>query len=290
MRSIPIDVLRAFVAVVDSRGFTRAAEELGRSQPTVSLQVKRLEELITAPLFEKSSRLVLTRSGEICLQYGRKILAQHDEMLDFVTREQAGADALRLGMPSEFAPILVPSLANLAQPDGERVNFEFTCDMSESLLDQLRNNLLDVAIAMTSDDRAPDAVATWRMPMGWIASPSYRVPLNGPVHLITTPEGSLYYQLAAAALHRAGRKFEIVCKSANMDVLRSAIDSGYGVSAFATGLAPKSARLLPSSQIAGLPDVTLGLFARDGASAPASGPLVERMIDLLSASPAVGQA
>ena len=138
MRSIPIDVLRAFIAVVDARGFTRAAEELGRSQPTVSLQVKRLEELITAPLFEKSSRLVLTRSGEICLQYGRKILAQHDEMLDFVARERAGVDALRLGMPSEFAPILVPSLANLSQPDGERMNFEFTCDMSETLLDRAR--------------------------------------------------------------------------------------------------------------------------------------------------------
>ena len=49
MRSIPVDVLRAFVAVVEARGFTRAAEELGRSQPTVSLQVKRLEELAEAP-------------------------------------------------------------------------------------------------------------------------------------------------------------------------------------------------------------------------------------------------
>jgi DNA-binding transcriptional LysR family regulator len=51
MRSIPIDVLRAFVAVVEARGFTRAADELGRSQPTISLQVKRLEELVEAPLF-----------------------------------------------------------------------------------------------------------------------------------------------------------------------------------------------------------------------------------------------
>src|ERR1700691_2160661 len=89
MRAIPIDVLRAFVAVVDSCGFTRAAEDLGRTQPTVSLQVKRLEELIEAPLFEKASRLILTRSGEICLDYGRKILAQHDEMLDFLVRQRS---------------------------------------------------------------------------------------------------------------------------------------------------------------------------------------------------------
>ena len=46
MRGIPIEILRAFVAVVEARGFTRAAEELGRTQPTISLQVKRLEELV----------------------------------------------------------------------------------------------------------------------------------------------------------------------------------------------------------------------------------------------------
>ena len=53
MTSIPIDVLRAFVAVVETRGFTRAAEELGRTQPTISLQVKRLEELMEAARFRE---------------------------------------------------------------------------------------------------------------------------------------------------------------------------------------------------------------------------------------------
>src|SRR5208282_5756959 len=124
MRAIPIDVIRAFVAVVDSRGFTRAAEDLGRTQPTVSLQVKRLEELIEAPLFEKTSRLTLTRSGEICLNYGRKILAQHDEMLDFVGRQRASSDPIRLGMPGEVAAFLVPSLARLAHHEGQRPNFD----------------------------------------------------------------------------------------------------------------------------------------------------------------------
>ncbi|MBV9287876.1 MAG: LysR family transcriptional regulator [Hyphomicrobiales bacterium] len=70
MRSIPIDVLRAFVAVVETRGFTRAAEDLGRSQPTISLQVKRLEELMEAPLFEKAQRFELTGVGSVCFDYG----------------------------------------------------------------------------------------------------------------------------------------------------------------------------------------------------------------------------
>lgn len=286
MRAIPIDVLRAFVAVVDSRGFTRAAEGLGRTQPTVSLQVKRLEELIEAPLFEKASRLTLTRSGEICLNYGRKILAQHDEMLDLVERRRGGG-AVRLGMPGEFATFLVPNLANFAHRDGRGLNFEFICDMSETLLDRLRTHQLDVALALTAEGGAREALSRWPMPMRWIAAPGYRLPTDGPIQLITTPEGSLYHQVAATALHQAGRKFEIVCKSANFDVLKTAVDSGYGVSAIAGGMAPKSARFVPSSQITGLPDVTLGLFARSGGSFARSRPLLERMIDLLSGSQAL---
>lgn len=285
MRAIPIDVMRAFVAVVESRGFTRAAEELGRTQPTVSLQVKRLEELIKAPLFDKASRFALTPIGETCLRHGRKILAQHDEMLDLLERQRRGGEAIRLGMPSEFAPFLVPNLANLAHRGREGLKFEFTCEMSETLLERLGANQLDVALAMTTESGARDAVSQWPMAMSWISAPGYRLPADGAIQLITTPEGSLYHQVAATALHRAGRKFEIVCKSANFDVLKSAVDSGYGVSAIAKGLAPTSVQVVPPSQISGLPDVTLGLFAH---SSGLSSPLVDHMIDLLSASPAVG--
>ena len=268
MRAIPIDVFRAFIAVVDSRGFTRAAEDLGRSQPTVSLQVKRLEELIETPLFEKYSRLTLTRAGELCLRYGRKILAEHDELLELV-------------------PLLVPSLAEFSQQSGG-ANFEFTCEMSETLMERLRSAQLDVVVAMSQEVQPADAIASWRMPMSWVCSGAYRVPSGAPVQLITTPEGSLYHQIATHALQRAGRKYEVVCKSANFDVLRSAVDAGYGVAAFVSGLAPNNGRAAPTSQIGSLPDITLALYARP--TSLAAKHLIERMVELLSASPAVALA
>lgn len=287
MRPIPIDVLRAFVTVVESHGFTRAAEELGRSQPAVSLQVKRLEELIEAPVFEKSSRLELTRFGKICLKFGRRILDVHDELHAAISRELSGGDALRLGIPSEFAPSLMPSLAGFSLRDAQHVNLEFTCDSSEVLLEGLRNRQLDVAVAVTGEGGAEDAIRQWRMPMNWISAPGYVVRPDEPLPLITMPEGSLYHEVAAAALHRAGRRFEVVCKTANMEALRTAVDSGFGVSAFVRGLAPKSAQVFSSSEIAALPDVTLGLFARND-TASWTGPLVDSMIGWLDALPSVG--
>ena len=53
MRSIPTDLLRAFVTVIDLRGYTRAGEQLGRTQPAISLQMKKLQELLGVSLFAK---------------------------------------------------------------------------------------------------------------------------------------------------------------------------------------------------------------------------------------------
>jgi DNA-binding transcriptional LysR family regulator len=288
MRAIPIDVLRAFIAVVDQRGFTRAAEDLGRTQPTISLQVKRLEELIEAPLFEKSARLTLTRFGEICLDHGRKLVARHDEMLDCLRRELEGGDAVRFGMPSEFAAFMASSLAGLSRPDGQRLNFEFVCEMSESLPERVRARQLDIALALVDEDAAAEALDKWRLPMSWIASPSFRLSPGEPLPLITSPEGSLYHRAAAAALREAGRKFEIVCRSANFDVLRGAVEAGHGVCAIPRGLATSSARELPLSQAPALPDVTLALFARAGSSpAPV---LIDRIVERMRSSEALAAA
>ncbi len=123
MPSIPVDVLRAFVAVVEARGFTRAAEELGRSQPTISLQVKRLEELVEAPLFDKTARFELTPVGAVCFDYGKRLLRLHDDMLDEASRCKAPDAMLRVGVASEFAARLAPSSRAVAQRPDDRGDF-----------------------------------------------------------------------------------------------------------------------------------------------------------------------
>jgi len=50
MKNLPMDLLRTFVTITDLGGFTQAGEALGRSQPAISLQIKRLEEMIDEKL------------------------------------------------------------------------------------------------------------------------------------------------------------------------------------------------------------------------------------------------
>ncbi len=286
MRALPVEIVRALFAIVDCRGFTRAAEQLGRSQPTISLQIRRLEELIGGPVFENTTRLTISPRGRAVLEYGRRFVAGHDELVAALDRLDRAPQAVRLGMPNEFAPMLAPSLVDLAHARGDSFAFEVTCDQSETLIEHVRAHLLDVALAMTAGEAAEGSVARWTMPLSWIAAPRLALNASAPLRLATPPEGTLFYNIASDALTRAGRPFEIVCKSGNADVLRSAVDAGYGVSLGPTRLVPKGAQLVPESLLAPLPDVTLGLYVREGAGGVGE-PLLAHMIDLLQASPAL---
>jgi DNA-binding transcriptional LysR family regulator len=79
-RNLDTGVLRTFVAIADHGGFARAGTSVHLSQPTDSLQMKRLEEQIGAKLFKRNGRaLVLTEDGQGLLHYARRMLALNDE-------------------------------------------------------------------------------------------------------------------------------------------------------------------------------------------------------------------
>jgi DNA-binding transcriptional LysR family regulator len=82
-----IELYRTFLAVADSRSFTLAAQMVGRTQPAVSQQIKRLEAAIGRPLFERSSTLIsLTEHGKSLLRPARSIVAMHTESMESFKR------------------------------------------------------------------------------------------------------------------------------------------------------------------------------------------------------------
>ena len=70
--------IRAFLTVVEEGSFTRAARRLGVTQPAVSAQIASLETAIGQSLFERGTTLSLTPSGELFLQYARRIQDAYD--------------------------------------------------------------------------------------------------------------------------------------------------------------------------------------------------------------------
>ena len=103
MTNIPTELLRTFVKAVDLGSFTRAGEAVGRTQSAVSLQVRRLEDLLDAPLFVRGShRVKLTDEGTILVNYARRMLALNDVAVASLRRPKV-AGSVRLGLISPRA-------------------------------------------------------------------------------------------------------------------------------------------------------------------------------------------
>ncbi len=282
MRSIPIDVLRAFVAVVEARGFTRAAEELGRSQPTISLQVKRLEELVEAPLFEKkAARFELTGVGGVCFDYGKRLLRLHDEMLDEAMRRGTPHPTLRVGIPGEFAAILTRRLDQLRVDAQVAAAFDVITDASPALAADFERNALDIALVVGASDGDPHRIAQWRAPLGWFGGDGNARAENKPLPLVAPPPDSLFHVAAVGALRAHGRQFEIVCTSADFAVLAAAAAAGLGVMATFEALAPDGLKPCAGKGFPPLPKIALSLLARSPASAVAGRRWVASVVDKL---------
>jgi len=262
-RSVPIDALRAFIAVVNARGFTRAAFDLGRSQPTVSLQVKKLEELCGAPLFVRGSNLKLTRVGQVCLESGLALLNANDEMIAHIDKLGNISRPLRVGLPSELHDLVWPRL--LSDPSGSTAlhGVELSFDTSEKLLKSFERDELDVTFIFTLGESALHARRSWDVGLQWCAARDYPLRPDNPVKLVTGFETSVFHRVAVDALGKAGREFEVVLSSPDFRVRSSAIKAGVGVGLLLDeAIDSQDVRVIPNDEIEKPPDLTLnGLYA-----------------------------
>src|ERR1700757_3119295 len=101
MTNIPTELLRAFVAVVDLRGFTKAAQALGCTQPAVSAQIKRLQGLLGSELLDKTAPGVIpTERGRAIAERARRLLAINDQIIDLAA-VRSPTTPLRIGVPGD---------------------------------------------------------------------------------------------------------------------------------------------------------------------------------------------
>jgi LysR family transcriptional regulator, hydrogen peroxide-inducible genes activator len=165
--------LRYMVAVAEERHFGRAAERCHVSQPTLSGQLRKLEESLGVTLFERTSRSVaITPLGEEILLHARLALEQA-EQIEAIARAQRNpmAGPLRLGVIPTVSPYLMPLvLGALKQryPALTPVLFE---EMTDALLQRLAAHEIDAAVLATRPDAAELASIPLFDEPFWVACP-----------------------------------------------------------------------------------------------------------------------
>jgi DNA-binding transcriptional LysR family regulator len=141
--------MEMFVAVVEEGSVHGAAERVFRTQPAVSIAVRKLEEEIGSALFDRSKRYEyqLTQAGEAMYSYASRMLCLRNEAtaaLGDICNLRAGR--LRIGANENISLHLLPNLTEAFLKQHARIRMEVKCERSESLLADLKDGKLDLAL------------------------------------------------------------------------------------------------------------------------------------------------
>jgi DNA-binding transcriptional LysR family regulator len=222
--NVPTNLLRGFVAIIDSGSMLQAADQVFVSQSALSLQIKRLEELVQQTLFIRDGRrLVLTDRGEVLLGYARRLLALHDEAIEVVA---AGSFAgpVRIGMVQDFAEALLPGLlGHFTKLHPEAQLFARIAGTAE-MLEMLERGALDIVLGYGSGD---DPTALRVAPMAWHGAPALAEHAVVPLAVLESP--CRFREAAMSALDAAGRHYRVAVETPNLSTLRAAVQAGLGL-------------------------------------------------------------
>lgn len=229
MINIPTELLRTLVAVVDLRSFTKAAQALGVTQPAVSAQIKRLQVLLDCELFDKSAPGVsLTPSGELLINYARRILSLNDQIVEMAV-PRLGSKVLRIGVPGDFAAVLLPSVLAKFRSRRPDIRFSVCSQHFDNMSRDLRQGELDLMIGL-SENRIPmDTRHHWTESMVWVRQPGFDLDSEAPVPLVTFGEVCALHRAAVVTLSRAYRSYEVVFNGPSEACILAAVKGGLGI-------------------------------------------------------------
>jgi LysR family hydrogen peroxide-inducible transcriptional activator len=146
--------LRYFVAVAEHRHFGRAAESCHISQPTLSSQIRKLEDELGVILLERTNKRVdITPVGAQILEHARQALAEATQMEEVA---RAARDPLvgplKLGAIPTLAPYLMPLILKPLKQAYPGLTIELWEDQTRALIEGLRIHRLDAALVATAPD------------------------------------------------------------------------------------------------------------------------------------------
>lgn len=143
--------LKYLIAVADQRHFGRAAEACFVSQPTLSGQVKKLEEYLGVTIFERTSKSVVTTPvGEAILRHARLALEQAEAIQEVAqAHRDPMAGPLRLGVIPTLSPYLMPRVLRPLRARCPHLQLVLSEEMTHTLLARLREHGIDAALIAT---------------------------------------------------------------------------------------------------------------------------------------------
>ena len=228
--NLDIDLLKTFLAIADTGSFTRAAEDVHKTQSAVSMQMKRLEELLGRPLFARDGRASrFTPDGERLIEYARRMVAMNDEAVSTFTRPEL-TGTVRFGTPDDYADKFLPEILARFARTHPLVTVDVECMNSSRLFERTKRGELDLALVTFSCGITTDEPVR-REPLAWVTSTRHNTHLLEVLPLAMAHVGCDWHNAVLKALEGIGRKFRIAYSSPNSNAVNAAVQAGLAVGA-----------------------------------------------------------
>jgi DNA-binding transcriptional LysR family regulator len=231
-------LLKTLLVVAETHSFTRAAQQLGLSQPTVSQQMSKLEKAAGRSLIVRDTREVrLTDNGDAMAGFARTILAAHAAAESYFSGS-AMKGRLRFGAADDLAITQLPRILRHFRQLYPQINLELTVNQSGPLRRRLEAGHLDLIFIKQSAGDETESTRVARDSMVWVGQEKMTIEEGAPVPLIAYQGPSLSRQMAIEALEAAGRTWRITCNTRDVNGVLAAVRAGMGVAVFPQALIP----------------------------------------------------
>jgi DNA-binding transcriptional LysR family regulator len=205
------DLLRSFVLVAEGGSATRAAERVGRTQSAISMQMRRLEEVLGQPVLQRGPRgLAPTLKGAWLLERARTLLALNEEIIA-TFRAPAVAGQVRLGSPDDYALQWLPGILARFAATHPAVEVDVVCMSSDELVRRLAEDRLD--LALVTEGHGAEGEEVWRGPLRWVGPAGAGLHARDPLPLALAHPGCNWRRATVETLGRAGRRARVAYNS-----------------------------------------------------------------------------
>ena len=278
--NLDIDLARTFVAICETGNFTRAAERVFRSPSAVSLQVKKLEDIVGRPLFRRETRSVeLTVDGQYLLGFARKMLKLNDETLDYF-RRPVMEGRVRFGAPNDAGVFAVPQILRRFASTHPHVEVEVRLDTSAELKRRCVAGELDVALFTCEEGGGLPVREVHTEMLVWVGLKNGCAVTRDPLPLALAEQGCFWRSQALDALDRVGLDYRIAYSSEQCQAQIAAVEADLAIAALpASVLSPRLVRLDGPGGLPALGTYRVDMMIRDG-----SGPVAEALGDHIAES------
>ncbi|MBD8875094.1 LysR substrate-binding domain-containing protein [Roseibium polysiphoniae] len=262
-RDLEIDLLRSFMAVAAHLNFTKAAQSVARTQSAVSLQIKRLEEIVGKPLFERTRQSVaITPTGEALKVYAKRILLANDAALSQLRHPEAEG-RVRIGAPDDYATLVLPKILSIIGAQHPRLQIEVVCENTPDLLRALGSGDLDIAIGVHTSGSVSGQIICYE-PLHWVAAPGFTDDPEAGLSLALWPHDCASRVVAMDALKQTERTWRVAYSTRSIGLIERALLDGSTLGVMEASCIPATLQIV-DGQIAlpPLPEVAISLHCSE---------------------------